>query len=120
MMRNIDEASKEAQKLASAPLHMQKPTQVENIYEMGTKNRIIDPYDWLRTSYSEDDEGMFVEKEAEFANLMLIKYDYLTKLIWREQDLIFGPQILNSTLARSVFAPKTICDQYLFDRSITK
>jgi len=51
--------------------------------------KLFDPYDYYRTGppfFSQDDEATFTFQERTFMQLMLMKNDYLTKSIWREQE----------------------------------
>ena len=50
---------------------------------------MFDPYDYFRTGppfFSAEDEQNFTFQERTFMQLMLMKNDYLTKTIWREQE----------------------------------
>jgi protease II len=76
-----------------------------NVYESERKTKVIDPYDWLRTGYSQEDENHFVNREQMFTKLMLFKYDLLTKLLWREQDDIYKnvPQLVPVKIGKNVY-----------------
>jgi hypothetical protein len=48
---------------------------------------VFDPYDyWRQGPISKEDEHAFTFGEQSFMNLMLMKNDYLTKQMWREQE----------------------------------
>lgn len=85
-IRNLHEHAAEAQKhFAQAPTYARKPVQVRNMHEP-KGSRLVDPFDYFRTLLTEEDEEMFCTRESMFAQVMLLKYDYLTKTIWREQE----------------------------------
>jgi protease II len=82
-IRNLNEVSSKAQELAVAPGYQRRIT--TTITPEGDK--IHDPYDYFRQGpLSKEDDTGFMMMEQTFMNLMLMKNDYLTKQIWREQD----------------------------------
>ncbi len=87
-IRNINEVAKQAQDLAVAPSYQRRPTLVGVVGTPSTKaEKIYDPYDYFRTGpFSAEDEINFTTQEQTFIHLMLMRNDYLTKLIWREQE----------------------------------
>ena len=84
-IRNINQEAKDAQERAHVPAHTRRPVLVQNA-QQAAEDRIYDPYDYFRTGFPEEEEGIFCTKEQNFQQLMLIKYDYLTKQLWRELD----------------------------------
>lgn len=46
----------------------------------------MDSYDYFRAGITKEEEDTFCEKEQTFQQLMLLKYDYLTKALWRELE----------------------------------
>lgn len=81
-IRNLNEVSAKAQQLAVAPGYQRRMTTT-----IVDGEKVHDPYDYFRQGplSKEDDQG-FMMQEQTFMNLMLMKNDYLTKQIWREQD----------------------------------
>jgi hypothetical protein len=50
-----------------------------------SSEKIYDPFDYFRTGpFSAEDEAGFTNQEQTFLQLMLMRNDYLTKIIWRE------------------------------------
>ncbi len=81
-IRNLNEVSAKAQQLAVAPGYQRRIT---TTVVQGEK--VNDPYDYFRQGpLSKDDDQGFTMQEQTFMNLMLMKNDYLTKQLWREQD----------------------------------
>lgn len=63
---------------------MKKPMPVFNMHDESQK--LIDPFDYLRSGMTKEEEETFQDKEQNFQQLMLLKQDYLTKTLWRELD----------------------------------
>ena len=61
------------------------PVLVQNPWQRA-EDRVYDPYDYFRTTLPQDAEDTFKLKEKVFQQMMLLKYDYLTKQLWREQE----------------------------------
>jgi hypothetical protein len=73
--------SQQAREIAQAPRHPRKPIKVYNPHE-----QLMDSYDYFRAGITKEEEDTFCEKEQTFQQLMLLKYDYLTKALWRELE----------------------------------
>jgi len=80
-VRNLHEMSQQAREIAQAPRHPRKPIKVYNSHE-----QLMDSYDYFRAGITKEEEDTFCEKEQTFQQLMLLKYDYLTKALWRELE----------------------------------
>ena len=61
--------------------------QIKNRHEPAN-SRVLDPFSYMRNpaTFPEEEAQNFVDKEHQFGHLMLLKYDYLTKNLWREQE----------------------------------
>lgn len=82
-VRNLHSASAQAQSLAVAPSYHKRPT----VSVAANGEKLSDPFDYFRKGpFSDEDELTFTTQEQTFMNLMLMKNDYLTKIMWREQD----------------------------------
>ena len=104
-IRNLNEVSSKAQALAVAPSYNRRIT--TSIGKNGEK--IHDPFDYFRVGpLSSEDESSFTMQEQTFMNLMLMKNDYLTKMIWREQEYYQNVP----------FATPMLIDDFLYFRKI--
>ena len=85
-IRNINELAQKAQEIAVAPTYQRRLILVGHVGKKQS-DKIYDPYEYFRTGpFSADDEINFTSQEQTFLHLMLMRNDYLTKLMWREQD----------------------------------
>lgn len=87
-LRNLQEHAKKISELARAPYHQRKKTPVTHMHpELNSKKmKAYDPYGYFHRNLSKEEEDVFMQKEQEFFELMLLKNDLLTKHIWREQE----------------------------------
>lgn len=45
---------------------------------------MYDPYSYMSDAMSKEEDEVFLAKEQEFLQLMMLKSDLLTKQLWRE------------------------------------
>jgi hypothetical protein len=50
------------------------------------KGKMYDPYSYMRDAFNEEEESLFCNKEQTFFQMMLLRSDFLTKQLWREQE----------------------------------
>ena len=72
----------EVKKIIQYPFHKKIPYKIQNMHESAS---LIDPFHWVQDMTPTQLEN-FKRQEGQFSRLMLMRYDYLDKMMLREYE----------------------------------
>ena len=79
-IRNLNKDYEEVKKIITYPFHKKVNYKIQNMHETA---QLVDPFHWVQDITPTQLE-QFKSQEGQFTRLMLLKYDYLDKMMLRE------------------------------------